>query len=179
MWHQSGRPKHGTSSTGDVQRLPTDHPREGRPQPANTPMVNARCDPPVSRVEYLRRQYKEQRFSEKAAELMLSSWREKFSKTYESQFQKWISWCGARGVNPISCPVGEVVNFLAVLFEQGYQYRSLNAYWSAISSVHDKIDGCDVGQHPMVARLLKRAFHQFPWDFCCLHLSFHIFESPN
>ena len=62
----------------------------------------------------------------------------------------------------LSCPVGEIVNFLADLFDQGYQYRSLNAYKSAISSVHEKVDGHDVGQHPMVTRLLRGAFHQRP-----------------
>ena len=35
-------------------------------------------------------------------------------------------------------------------------------YRSAISSVHDKVDGYDVGQHPLVSRLLKGAFHQRP-----------------
>ena len=54
------------------------------------------------------------------------------------------------------------MNFLAELFSQGYQYRSLNAYRSAISSVHDKADGYDVGQHPLVSRLLKGVFHQRP-----------------
>ena len=83
-------------------------------------------------------------------------------KTYDSQFQKWLSWCRMRGIDPISCRVGEVVNFLADLFNQGYQYRSLNAYRSTISSVHDKVDGCEVGQHPLVARLLKGDFHQRP-----------------
>jgi len=55
-----------------------------------------------------------------------------------------------------------VVNFLAHLFDQGYQYRSLNAYQSAISSVHEKVDGYEVGQHPLVSRLLKGVFHQRP-----------------
>ena len=55
-----------------------------------------------------------------------------------------------------------MVNFLAQLFEQGYQYRSLNAYHSAISSVHEKVDGYEVGQHPLVSRLLKGVFHQRP-----------------
>ena len=47
-------------------------------------------------------------------------------------------------------PVADVVNFLAELFYQGYQYHSLNAYRSAISSVHEKVDGCPVGQHQLV-----------------------------
>ena len=93
---------------------------------------------------------------------MLSSWREKSAKSYDSQFQRWLGWCRARGADPISCPIGEVINFLADLFTQGYQYRSINAFRSAISSVHDKVDGCDVGQHPLVNRLLKGVFHQRP-----------------
>ena len=106
----------------DEQRLPTNRTREVRSHPTNASTINAGCAPPTSRVEYLRRQYKERQLSEKATELMLAS------KTYESQFQKWVSWCSTLSVDPISCPIGEVVNFLADLFEQGYQYRSLNAY---------------------------------------------------
>lgn len=55
-----------------------------------------------------------------------------------------------------------MVNFLAHLYEQGYQYRSLNSYRSAISSVHEKVDGYEVGQHPLVTRLIKGAFHERP-----------------
>ena len=117
---------------------------------------------PQSMPDVVPGRYKKQQLSEKATELMLALWREKSSKAYDSQFQKWIGWCSERSADPISCPIGEVVNFLADLFSQGYQYRSLNAYRSAISSVHDKVDGYDVGQHPLVSRLLKGAFHQQP-----------------
>ena len=55
-----------------------------------------------------------------------------------------------------------MVNFLAHLFKEGYQYRSLNAYRSAISSVLEKVDGYEVGQHPLVSRLMKGAFNQRP-----------------
>ena len=64
--------------------------------------------------------------------------------------------------DPISGDISEVVNFLANLFQQGYQYRSLNAYRSAISSVHDRVDGYEVGQHPLITRLIKGAFHERP-----------------
>ena len=32
----------------------------------------------------------------------------------------------------------------------------------SISSVHEKVDGYEVGQHPLVSRLLKGAFNQRP-----------------
>ena len=54
------------------------------------------------------------------------------------------------------------MNFLAHLYQEGYQYRSLNSYRSAISSVHEKVDGYQVGQHPLVTRLIKGAFHERP-----------------
>ena len=55
-----------------------------------------------------------------------------------------------------------MVNFLADLFHQGYQHRSLCSYRSAISSVHEPVDGQPIGSHPMVSRLLKGVFHERP-----------------
>ena len=58
--------------------------------------------------------------------------------------------------------MSEVANFLADLHEEGYQSSSLNVFRSAISSVHDKVDGVEVGKHPTITRLLKGAFHERP-----------------
>ena len=61
------------------------------------------------------------------------------------------SKCGTAGVwkgaeIPLEVrPIGHVANFLSELFQEGYQYRSLNAYRSAISSVHEKVVGELVG----------------------------------
>ena len=48
-----------------------------------------------------------------------------------------------------------MVNFLGKLYAEGYQYKSLNAYRSAISSIHERVEGQSVGRHPLVSRLLK------------------------
>ena len=117
---------------------------------------------PTSRVACLRQKFGCGNLSESAKELILSSWRGKTSRAYDSHFQKWLGWCSERGCDPISGPISDVVNFLADLHSQGYQTNSLNAYRSAISSVHDKVDDMDVGKHPLVARLLKGAFHARP-----------------
>ena len=58
--------------------------------------------------------------------------------------------------------MSEVANFLADLYKQGYQYSSLNSYRSAISSVHEMVEGQSVGQHPIIARLMKGVFHDRP-----------------
>ena len=70
---------------------------------------------PVSRVAYLRNRYTSNSYCllEQATELMLASWRSKSSKSYDSNFRKWVSWCDKWDCDPTSGPVSEVVNFLA------------------------------------------------------------------
>ena len=116
----------------------------------------------TDRLAYLRESYTSQGLSSEASNLMLASWRDKTNSNYGSSFAKWAGWCQQRGRNPYFGPVADVVNFLAELFSQGYQYQSLNSYQSAISSVHEKVDGNSIGVHPAVTRLLKGAFHTRP-----------------
>ena len=75
---------------------------------------------------------------------------------------RWVSWCEERNTDPITSPVNELVNFLADLHGKGYSYGSLNAYRSAISSTHDRVDGMSIGQHPLVCRLLTGVFNSNP-----------------
>ena len=51
---------------------------------------------------------------------------------------------------------------MANLYQEGYQHRSLNSYRSAISSVHERVDGYTVGQHPLIIRLMKGVFNDRP-----------------
>ena len=48
--------------------------------------------------------------------------------------------------------MSEVANFLAVLYHEGYQYSSVNAYRSAISSVLEKVDGVPIDEHTFIIR---------------------------
>ena len=63
-----------------------------------------------------------------------------------------------RDRDPTRGLVADIANFLAEFFQQGYLYHSLNAYRSAISSVHKKVNGELVGQHPLISRVLKKEF---------------------
>ena len=132
--------------------MPVDFPRQ-IPQHVQVTDNQLGNHPPASRMAYLREKYRSQELSEEASSLLLSSWRTKTIKSYDSLFGKWYSWCHRRHTDPFSGPITEVANFLAHLFTQGYSYNSLNSYRSAISSVHEKRDGYDVGQHPLVTRL--------------------------
>jgi len=148
--------------TGDAREVPPPDPTTGGPIPGQPSVGNAGNTATTGRVAYLRNRYREHELSEEASDLLLASWREKSGRTYDSLFGKWVSWCDKRNSDPISGPVSEVVNFLTELFEQGYQYRSINNYRSAISSAHDLVDGRNIGQHPLVCRLLKGVFNKRP-----------------
>ena len=96
-----------------------------------------------------------------------NAFREKLPTSYwphgdQSHPSHMTHWCDERSSDPVSGDISKVLNFLAYLFNAGYQYRSLNSYRSAISSVHEKVDGHSVGEHPLVARVLKGAFHERP-----------------
>ena len=150
------------STTGHDNRNSTPSPREERPHTTDSQSQPTGHNTTTSRVDYLRERYRDKCLSGEASQLLLASWTPKSSKSYDSLFTKWASWCNKRGTDPVSGVVSEVVNFLAHLFNEGYQYRSLNSYRSAISSVHEKVDGHSVGEHPLVSRVLKGAFHERP-----------------
>ena len=113
-------------------------------------------------LESLRQRFRQETISEEAIKLILASWREKTNANYNSSWRKWEQWCTPRGLNPISAGISEILDFLAMQFQEGRMYRSLNCYRSAISSVHLPVDGFQVGQHPLVARLLKGVFNSRP-----------------
>ena len=65
-----------------------------------------------------------------------------------------------------------MLDFLAFLFEPGYEYRTICAHRSAISALHDNIEGRHVGEHPQVSSLIAGVFsnrlpqskYNFIWD---------------
>jgi hypothetical protein len=68
--------------------------------------------------------------------------------------------------------VAAVLDFLAWMYKEGYQYRTLNVHRSAISSVLPHFDGVTVVQLPIVKQLRKGVLqknpplskYQFSWD---------------
>ena len=114
---------------------------------------------PTSSVACLRQKFGCGNLSESAKEIILSSWRGKTSRAYDSH---WLGSCSKRDSDPISGPISDVINFLAGLHSQGYQTNSLNPYRSAILEYMIKWMTWMWGKHPLVARLLKGAFHARP-----------------
>ena len=55
-----------------------------------------------------------------------------------------------------------ILDFLAVLFESGYEYRTICTHRSAISTLHNNTEGRPVGEHPQVSSLITGVFNNRP-----------------
>ena len=68
-----------------------------------------------------------------------------------------------RKVDPLQASVGHVANFLTTMLnDRGLKYSTLNLHRSAISAYHTPVEGFQVGQHPLIMRLLKGTFTKKP-----------------
>ena len=109
---------------------------------------------------------------ESACKLILNSRRTGTLENYDSTWNKWVLWCNGRGVDPFTCPLNEVLGYLASLYDDNYQYRTIGVHRSAISCYHSPIEGFSVGKHPKVSHLMSGVFnlrppqprYGFTWD---------------
>ena len=148
-------------ATGNEHRLSADvtnRPNNSQQGRVTTPPAL----PSVSRVACLSQRYSSMGISIQARDLLVSAWRNQTSDSYELAWRLWCSWCCQQQIDPFSASIHHVVNFLAMHFAAGKEYRTINVYRSAISMTLPKIDGVNVGQHPLVCQVMKGIFQKKP-----------------
>ena len=100
--------------------------------------------------------------SERASGLIVSLTRGGTVSTYSSAWNKWVSWCVEQNFDPVQCNVNWILDFLAFIFESGYEYRTIWPHRSAISALHNNVEGRPVGDHPQVSSLITGVFNNWP-----------------
>ena len=78
----------------------------------------------VGGMEGFRKALEGERVSKLAATLITNSRRSGSISNYQSAWPKWASWYCERKVNPFTSNITEILNFLAFLYEKGYEYSS-------------------------------------------------------
>ena len=81
---------------------------------------------------------------------------------YENRWKLFSNWCAARAVDPVHCTVATVLEFLQFLLDSGRSHSTLKVYVTAISSLHDGVDGATVGRHRLVSLFLRGALRLRP-----------------
>ena len=100
--------------------------------------------------------------SGRAADLIISARRKGTNSSYSSAWYKWSSWCSEKQIDPFRCNIKWILDFLANLYEKGYEYSTICFHRSAISAFHDRIQGKPVGEHPFVSALITGIFNERP-----------------
>ncbi len=99
-------------------------------------------------------QLKASGLSTKVVETILQSRAPSMRKLYALKWRLFTSWCGDRQLDPVSCPIGTVLEFLQARFSTGLTHSTLKVYVVAIAAYHDPLGGQSVGKDPLVTRFL-------------------------
>ena len=100
-------------------------------------------------------------FSQRATQLIMSSWRKTTKKQYQSYIRKWLHFCSQRGHNPLTPDVHLVVNFLTECYDSGLGYSAISTARSALSTFIT-LDNVPLGQNSAVSRLIKGIYASRP-----------------
>ena len=153
------------SPTGNVSRRPNPTATPRRPTPVSTGKYapsHTEQNPQISGLENFRRSKQMQGVSEHTSVLLAAAWRKETQSAYNSCWRHWHSWCAKKQIDPFCATVEQIADFLSGLYNDGYEYRTINAYRSAISAFHPDINGIKVGQISIIKQLMTGIFNSRP-----------------
>ena len=134
----------------------SENPEASKDRQNSSPLLPEKI--PVSCMENFRKILRNKGLPEKVSKILLSSWRSNTAKQYESAWKGWSSWFSKEKLDPFSTTIKHILSYLADLFHQGRQYRTIRVHCSAISSFHIPLEGVVVGQHQLVIKFMKGIF---------------------
>ncbi|XP_064410353.1 uncharacterized protein LOC135354987 [Latimeria chalumnae] len=76
-------------------------------------------------------------------------------KAYIFKWKRFASWCAGRHLDPFSCPVNSVLEYLLSLSEGSLQTSSVWVHLAAISAFHARVGGSSLSQLRVVKRFQK------------------------
>ena len=101
--------------------------------------------------------------SARTMDILLHSWSSGTKKQYYVYLNKWISFALEHNVDICTPSVGQVLDFLTFLFDNGASYSALNTARSALAVVVTlKDNSAGLGDHPLIKRFFKGVFKTRP-----------------
>ncbi len=82
-------------------------------------------------------------------------------KLYSSKWGVFESWCLARAIDPVNCPVGPVLEFLQERLTTGAAATTLRVYIAAIAARRE-LDEVHLGWHQMVSAFMRGVRQLWP-----------------
>lgn len=113
-------------------------------------------------LSFVRRSLANKGFSAAVQATICNSWRSNIQKQYNTYLAKWELFTGKRGVDPLSPPVGIVLDLLQELYDSGLGYSCINTARSALSTFLILENNVTIGAHPLVQRFIRGVFQARP-----------------
>ena len=108
-------------------------------------------------------------FSEDAKRLIDMDIRNSSRRQYNCKFTVFAQYCHDRDIDPYTCSIQPVANFLAFVAthrvyrgKKADSYSNVAGYRTAISHFHQGWGGISVGDHPLISSLVKGVFNTKP-----------------
>ena len=152
------RPNLVPNASGSVYRHSQTNPKLSKPstkQLGKKSSSGREPQPQFGGIQNYRNSLKSQGFSEGAIHLLVNSRKRSTAQTYSSPWNQWSAWCDKWNLDPYSAPIEKCADYLAELFEKGFQARTIGVARSAISAYHHPIDGKKIGEHPVLSNIMK------------------------
>ena len=137
-------------------------PRQSSGGPDNRPAAGAPTLPPSRRLEDYRRAHNLGSVSDDAFNLISNGWRKSSNDRYERAWEAFSRFLRSHNVPVDSVSIGNVVDYLSLLYRKNLSYSTINLHRSAISMTLPLLNALPIGQHPLVTRLMKGVHNKRP-----------------
>ena len=84
------------------------------------------------------------------------------SRTVSSNLRVWLHWCRTNSIDPITGDLNSICEFFSDKLNKNRAFNTIAGYRSAISEIHNHIDGYTVGQHPDVTQAMSAVRKENP-----------------
>ena len=119
-----------------------------------TPSMSQKNVPPYMLA--IRKHPEDKGHSQDTISIVLASWREGTKSQYQSNVNKWISYCDANDISVFSPNLPQALDFLSKLYNENDSYSTINTAKSALSSLLQLDSDIPFGELPLVKRFMKR-----------------------
>merc|ERR1712035_258885 len=90
------------------------------------------------------------------------SWRSSSTKRYDAIWSCFKDFLSRRRLGLDSVSVNTIIEYIAWLFQEGRQYKTIYVHRSVLSSMFPTMDGHSVGSHPTISRAMRGIFNERP-----------------
>ena len=149
---------HCTTSAATLGRRPVVSAPSARRASPSSWSTDAMCR------AFIRQSLGSRGLSHDTASIIMEAWRPATKKQYFSALSRWLYFCRRGSIHPIRPTIGQALNFLTKLFQDGATYSTINTSRSALSAllcVPNNVDR-NFGSHPLVTKFMKGIYNLKP-----------------